>query len=339
LTDDPKTSDILSAVTGQGHTNNDVPDVTVVIVNYNTGHLFDRMFSALAAAQGTLRLQTIVVDNASRDDSVEIVRSKHPTVELIENAANVGFGRANNQAVPRIRGRYLLLLNTDAFVSPDTLVKTVSFMEQNSGCGILGVKLVGDDGSLQPSCRFFPTPWNVFLAANGLDRYFPKAPLVDDMTWDHSTTRPCDWVPGCFYLVRKDVVDRIGLFDPRFFLYYEEVDHCRRARNAGWIVTYFGDTQVVHIGGESAKTEATLTSAGRQVARLHLESELLYFRKHYGLPGLIATIVLTACGALLALIKDAVRPAKGSQRDLQKEKLKIVLSLLGPTRCASQPTR
>ena len=172
----------------QSHEINDVPDITVVIVNYNTGHLFERLFSALAAAQGELKLQTIVVDNASRDDSVEIIRSKYPAVELIENATNVGFGRANNLALPRIRGRYVLLLNTDAFVSPDTLAKTVSFMEQNSRCGILGVKLIGEDGSLQPSCRFFPTPWNVFLAANGLDRYFPKTRLVDDMTWDHGAT-------------------------------------------------------------------------------------------------------------------------------------------------------
>ena len=102
---------------------NDVPDITVVVVSYNTGHLLDRLFSALAAAQGSLRIQTIVVDNASRDNSVELLRNKYPTVELIENPTNLGFGRANNQALPRIRGRYVLLLNTDAFVSPDTLSK------------------------------------------------------------------------------------------------------------------------------------------------------------------------------------------------------------------------
>ena len=202
----------------------------------------------------------------------------------------------------------MLLLDTDAFVSSDTLSKTLSFMEQNPRCGILGVKLVGEDGSLQPCCRFFPTPWNVFLVATGLNRFFPGARLVDDMNSDHSRIRQCDWVPGCYYLVRKQVIDQIGLFDPRFFLYYEEVDHCRRAHQAGWKVNYYANTQVVHIGGESAKTDAALTSAGRQIERLQIESELLYFRKHYGLPGLMASVFLTICGWLLATLKDIVHP-------------------------------
>ena len=316
----------------------DEPDLSIVVVNYNTGHLFDRLFSSLAAAQGLLKLQTILVDNASRDGSVDIITDRYPSVELIKNPTNVGFGRANNQAIPRIRGRYILLLNTDAFVAPDTLLKTLRFMEQNSRCGILGVKLVGDDGSLQPSCRFFPTPWNVFVAANGLARYFPKTKQVDDMTWDHRTTRQCDWVPGCFYLVRKEVVDQIGLFDPRFFLYCEEVDHCRRARNAGWIVTFYANTQVVHIGGESAKIDPAFTSASRQIAPLLVESELLYYRKYYGLLGLIESVVLTACGALMERIKNAMQP-RGRKREAQKEKLKLMWSLLRATRCASQSTR
>jgi N-acetylglucosaminyl-diphospho-decaprenol L-rhamnosyltransferase len=326
-------------VTEQTLAQDDVPDITVVVVNYNTGHLLDRLFSALAAARGDLRIQTIVIDNASRDNSVEILRSKYPTVELIENAINVGFGRANNQAVSKIRGQYALLLNPDAFVLPDTLYKTLSFMQQNPRCGILGVKLVDENGSLQPSCRFFPTPWNVFLAGTGLHRFFPGTRLVDDMSWDHSRIRECDWVPGCYYLVRKEVVDQIGLFDPRFFLYYEEVDHCRRAHLAGWKVCFYPNTQVVHTGGESAKTNAALTDAGRQVARLQVESELLFFRKHYGLPGLIASFFFTICGWLLATLKDILHLSKLKERSPPREKLAIVFSLLVATRLASRATR
>jgi N-acetylglucosaminyl-diphospho-decaprenol L-rhamnosyltransferase len=329
----------LSPVNGQNLATSAVVDVTIALVNYNTGHLLGRLFSTIAAAQGDLKLQTIVIDNASRDDSIEILRGQYPFVELIENTMNVGFGRANNQALARMRGRYLLLLNTDAFVGPDTLIKTVRFMEQNPRSGILGVKLVGEDGSLQPSCRFFPTPWNVFLAANGLAKLFPKTRLVDDMAWDHRGTRGCDWVPGCYYLVRKEVIDQVGLFDPRFFLYYEEVDHCRRSHKAGWDVTYYGETEVIHVGGESAKTDAAITRAGRQNARLQVESELLYFRKYYGLPGLIASVILTACGALLATVKDTLKPAKSGQRAGERGKLSIILSLLFPTRWATRPTR
>ena len=140
------------------------PDVTIIVVNYNTAHLLDRMFAAIDAARGNLSIQIIVVDNASHDRSVELLRAKYPNVELIENTTNVGFGRANNQAVPSARGRYLLLLNTDAFVAPDTLTKTLGFMDAQPEYGVLGVKLVGEDGTVQPSCRYFPTPWNVFAA-------------------------------------------------------------------------------------------------------------------------------------------------------------------------------
>jgi GT2 family glycosyltransferase len=275
---------------------NDRPDVSVVVVNYNTGHLLGRLFEALEASRGTLKVQTIVVDNASRDGSVEILRTRHPHAELIENTTNVGFGRANNQALALARGRYVLLLNTDAFVSPDTLTKTVAFMDAHADCGVLGVKLVGEDGRLQPSCRYFPTPWNVFLAATGFARLFPRARLVDDLSWNHAAVRECDWVPGCYYLVRREVIEHVGLFDPRYFLYYEEVDHCRAVRKAGWRVIYYPFTHVVHIGGESASSAGLLNRVSRQISPLQIESELLYFRKHYGVAGAVAALCLTTLG-------------------------------------------
>src|SRR5262245_50528304 len=321
----------------------DDTDVSVVVVNYNTAHLLDRMFAALDQARGTLRFQVIVVDNASRDDSVHILRTRHPSVELIENPTNVGFGRANNQALPRARGRYLLLLNTDAFVAPDTLTKTVAFMDAHPGCGVLGVKLVGHDGMLQPSCRYFPTPWNVFAASNTVGiwmwrRFFPGTRLVDDMSWDHASVRECDWVPGSYYLVRREVIDRIGLFDPRYFLYFEEVDHCRRVRQAGWSVVYYPHTQVLHVGGESAESEGPLT-VGRQISALQIESGLLYFRKHHGVIGVLAAV-------LLALLADAVSASNSllRRRDIASMAMaakhaRTELRLLIATRLASRPTR
>jgi N-acetylglucosaminyl-diphospho-decaprenol L-rhamnosyltransferase len=297
-------------------------DVSIVVVNYNTAHLLGRMFAALEASRGDLRLQVIVVDNASRDNSVQVLRTLQPEAELIANPTNPGFGRANNQALARARGRYVLLLNTDAFVSPDTLTKTVSYMDAHPQCGVLGVKLVGEDGALQPSCRYFPTPWNVFLAANGLQKLFSGTRLVDDLDWDHASVRECDWVPGCFYLVRREVIDRVGLFDPRYFLYCEEVDHCRAVRSAGWSVVYYPFTQVVHIGGESASSAGPVNSVGRQIPALQVESELLYFRKHHGLGGVLTSVFLTtvgdvsrACGGLLRH-RDAARAADAVRHTL-----------------------
>ena len=277
--------------------------LSVVLVNYNTAHLLDEVFGALEAASEGVSLQIIVVDNASRDNSLEVLRTRYPHVELIANTTNVGFGRANNQALPLVRGRYVLLLNTDAFVSPDSLRTTLACMEQHPRCGILGVRLVGRDGALQPSCRYFPTPFNGFILVTGLTRFFPSVRMVDDMQWDHAALRECDWVPGCYYLMRRELIEQVGLFDPRYFLYYEEVDHCFAAKRAGWQVLYCPDTTVVHIGGESAKADDKLTAA-RQISTLQIESELIFFRKHHGLPGMLTDLAL-------AIVADFVVAAKG----------------------------
>jgi len=278
-------------------------DLSVIIVNYNTRHLLDEMMDSLRIAAQGLSMQVILVDNASTDGSAAYVRKNFRDIELIANGSNVGFGRANNLALPMLKGRFVLLLNTDAFVAPESLRATLACISAHPRCGILGVRLVGRNGALQPSCRYFPAPWNTFLSRTGLSRFFGGTRMVDDMTWDHASVRECDWVPGCYYLMRREMVEQVGLFDPRFFLYYEEVDHCRRAKAAGWQVLYCPDTSVVHIGGESARTVSEVTDNGRQISALQIESELLYFRKHYGVAGLAATLALTTVGDLILTLK------------------------------------
>ncbi|HEY8708371.1 MAG TPA: glycosyltransferase family 2 protein [Burkholderiaceae bacterium] len=314
-------------------------DVSVVVVNYNTAHLLPEMWAALERARGGLNLQTIIIDNASRDDSVALLRRDFPDVQLIVNTTNVGFGRANNQALPFIAGRYVLLLNTDAFVAPDTLGKTVAYMDAHADCGILGVRLVGRDGTLQPSCRFFPTPWNVFLQRTGLKRFFPAERMVDDMAWDHASTRECDWVPGCYYLVRRELIEQLGLFDPRFFLYSEEVDHCRVAKNAGWKVVFFADTSVIHLGGESAKSDSDLTASGKQIAALQVESELLYFRKHFGLAGVTASALLSSLADGTRVLKRLLRRREPHGDWAPWSHFVMVWRLAVRTRLGARPTR
>lgn len=320
----------------QSHHN---PDVTVVVVSYNTVHLLERLFSALEGSRGGLSIQVVVVDNASRDGSAKVLRARHARAELIENTVNVGFGRANNQAFPQARGRHVLLLNTDAFVEPDTLQKTVEFMNHHPDCGILGVKLVGEDGSLQPSCRYFPTPLNVFVAASGLQRFFPGLRMVDDMTWDHASVRECDWVPGCYYLVRREVMEKVGYLDPRFFLYYEEVDYCRRVQQAGWKIMYYPYTRVVHIGGGSAESEGSLTRRGRQLSVLQMESELLYFRKHYGVWGLVQAVCLNTLGNAMAAASAMVKHRDTKRAAGALEQTGRMFQVLAATRFGARPTR
>jgi GT2 family glycosyltransferase len=313
--------------------------LTVVVVNYNTAHLLPQMFAALERAAEGLAWRCVVIDNASRDGSVELLRSRFSQHTLIENRVNVGFGRANNQALPLLEGRYVLLLNTDAFVSPDALHCALDYMDAHPRCGILGAKLVGRDGSLQPSCRYFPTPWNLFLQRTGLRRLFPRARLVDDMAWDHAAARSCDWVPGCYYLVRREVIDEVGLFDPRFFLYYEEVDHCRAARRAGWEVVFFPGARVVHLGGESAKSDGAVTAHGSQLGALQVESELLYLRKHHGLAGVSLAALLSTVAEAASFLRRLLRRRAAEELAACVGHARLVWSLLARTRWGTQPTR
>jgi GT2 family glycosyltransferase len=314
-------------------------DLTVVVVNYNTAHLLPRMFAALGEAARRFELQCVVVDNASRDDSVPLMRRDFPQHRLIENRDNVGFGRANNQALPFVAGRYVLLLNTDAFVAPNTLEKSIAYMDADPRCGVLGAQLIGRDGSQQPSCRYFPTPWNLFLQRTGLRRFFPAARLVDDMTWDHATPRECDWVPGCYYLVRREVVDQVGLFDPRYFLYYEEVDHCQAVRSAGWKVVFCPDASVVHLGGESAISAGEVTPGARQLEALQTESELLYLRKHYGCAGVWASVLLNSIADVGSLVSRFLRLRHADELRACARHAALVWSLFQRTRWGSRPTR
>jgi N-acetylglucosaminyl-diphospho-decaprenol L-rhamnosyltransferase len=287
-------------------------DISVVLVSYNTSALTIRSLQHLFASQHPWQMEVIVVDNASRDDSVKAVRETYPEIPVIENAQNVGFGRANNQALSLAKGRYILLLNTDAFIESDTLAQTVGYMESHPKCGILGAKLLGEDDSLQASCRYFPTPLNIFLHTTGLHRHFPSVRMVDDLSWPHDTVRSCDWVPGCYYLVRREVVNQVGLFDPRYFMYCEEVDHCFATKQAGWEVVYY-PAPVMHIGGQSAKTDSEISMHGRQIKSLQIESELLYFRKNHGLFGLIQHLLLTTLVDVLLMLRSLIRLESASK--------------------------
>jgi N-acetylglucosaminyl-diphospho-decaprenol L-rhamnosyltransferase len=281
--------------------------IDLLLVSFNTAHLLPPLRRSLdGAALPGMKLRLLAVDNASSDGSGEIIRSTFPCELFIQNQVNVGFGRANNQLVEHVAGDYALLLNTDAFVSPETLALSVEYMDDHPKCGILGVRLTGSDGAPQPSRRSFPTPVATFLRRTGLHKIIPLPAARDDLERDHTVDAECDWVPGCYYLVRRAVLDQIGLFDPRFFMYFEEVDHCRRARNAGWTVTYLASTSVVHLGGESAKSVSAL-SEGRQISALEIESEILYMRKHFGAAGLALHLALVVAGDLILAAKDLLK--------------------------------
>jgi len=315
-------------------------DLCVVLVNYNTAHLLARCLGELRRASVGLSVRVVIVDNASRDGSADFIRKTFPDCILIANADNVGFGRANNQALAFANAPYLLLLNADAFVRADTLVKSLAHMKAHPRCGVLGAQLVDESGRvLWGRGRSFPNPWKDFLIQIGLGKYTVDRPQPARPAEQANDAWACDWVVGCYYLIRAEVIQQVGLFDPRYFLYFEEVDHCRAVHEAGWSVESLADAEVVHVGGGSAETEGELSASGRQISALQIESALLYFRKHNGLIGLAITVALAWLGDAIRALKWIVKGRPMSGVAVFWRNSATVCRLVRLTRLGTRPTR
>ena len=306
-------------------------DVSIFLVTYNSAGLLPALAASLDRCIG-VNFEVLAVDNASRDASAAWIREHRPDWTLIENSTNVGFGRANNQLLPIATGKHVLLLNTDAFMAPDSLRLSLDYLECHHDVGLVGVQLAGEDGVLQPSARYFPTPMNLFIQRAGLQRLFRGVRLIDSTDWKVGAATDCDWVPGCFYLIRGESIRSVGLFDPLFFLYYEEVDHCQRLKKAGYRVHCLPDTTVVHVGGASAKSDGALTGGGRQLQNLLNESELIYTRKHFGLAGLTLHTALQSTLLAARWARAALHPAQASRAAYCRALLALFWSALGTTR-------
>ncbi len=266
-------------------------DVSVVVVSFNTREVLRECLDALqkeaASFSNQISTQIIVVDNGSKDGSIEMLRSSYPNVLLLLSPQNLGFAGANNLAFEHAEGRYIVLLNSDAFLTPGALAKSIAYMDGDPRIGLGGARLVGRDGSSQPSARMFPSLQSDLFVHTGLASRYPDSPLFGgfDRTWaDPTEAAAVDWVPGAYSILRREALSAAGSFDPRFFLYYEEVDLCRRIREAGYSIWYWPDVTVIHIGGESSRQLRTLemSKTGAQLTLWRMRSTLLYYRKHHG---------------------------------------------------------
>lgn len=229
----------------------------VIIVNYNGGVALERTLDSLLPE---LRedVEVVVVDNASADYSLRTLERYAPGVRVIANSENGGFARAVNQGLEATGGRYALLLNPDVLVRPGAVAEMERFMDARPDAGVAGGRVLESDGRLQLACRRgIPTPWVAFCRFSGLGGLFPKSPLFAryNMTFlDPEATARVDAVSGSFMMIRREVVEKIGLFDEAFFLYAEDIDFCYRAGMAGWGVYYNPDAVITHAKGVCAET-------------------------------------------------------------------------------------
>ena len=263
------------------------PDVSVIVVSFNTREILRQCLQSIVDDASGLVAEIIVVDNASTDGSPDMVARDFPQVVLLRSKINLGFGDGNNLALRQARGRYFVLLNSDAFFVPGALPLAIRHMDEHPEVGLGGSRLIGRDGSSQPSSRCFHSVLGDAIVLSGLAAKFPKSRFFGrfDRTWaDANQPAPVDWVPGAFTILRPSALQQVGYFDPSFFLYYEEVDLCLRMKRAGIPVWYWPDIVVVHIGGESSRQLKTLEFSPRaaQVVLWRMRSTLLYYRKHHG---------------------------------------------------------
>ena len=270
-------------------------DVSVIVVNYNVRQFLENTITSLLRALNGMRSEVFVVDNASDDGSVEMVKAKFPGVCLIQNKENLGFARANNQALKQAKGKYLLLLNPDTIVQEDTIHVMLKFFSETPDAGLAGCKILSPDGTFQLPCRrSFPTPWVAFTKVFGLSALFPASKLFGKYNLTYLSpdeTYEVDAVSGSFMMIRREVYEKVGGLDEAFFMYGEDLDWCYRVTEAGFRVYYVHSTKIVHFKGESTRR------SNLDEIKLFYDAMQLFVEKHYG-ASVVAEFFLTV-GILL----------------------------------------
>ena len=233
--------------------------LSIIIVNYNVEHFLDQCLQSVykALANGPAEAEVFVVDNNSVDGSIPMVKQKFPQTIVIENKENLGFSKANNQAIHLAKGEYVLLLNPDTVVQEDSFTKVVSFMDLHPDAGGLGVKMIDGKGKFLPeSKRGLPTPWVAFYKIFGLASFFPRSKKFGRYHLGYlnkDETHEIDVLSGAFMLMRKSALDKVGVLDETFFMYGEDIDLSYRITRGGFKNYYFADTTIIHYKGESTK--------------------------------------------------------------------------------------
>ncbi len=232
-------------------------DISIVIVNYKVREYISNLLSSISKAKQDFNLEIFVVDNNSQDESVEFLKARFPDVHYIENDENLGFGKANNQAIKRATGKYTLIINPDTLVSEDTFSVLYKHLEANPKCGAAGCKILNPDGTFAPeSKRSVPTIWSSFTKVTGLGTLFPSSRLFSEyyLNWigeDEQARIPV--LSGSFMFWRTDLLKDLSGFDERFFMYGEDIDVCYRVQETGFHIDYVPETSIIHYKGESSK--------------------------------------------------------------------------------------
>ncbi len=304
--------------------------LAIIIVNYRTPELTVDCIRSLMSERGhasSPAAQVVVVDNASEDASLNLINAAieahgwSGAVELVPSPANRGFAAGNNLGIRMVNADQYLLLNPDTVVAPSAVNRLAAFLDEHSEVGVVGAQLLDENGRSQRSAHRFPSPLREFMGSSQLGVLERLLPRVADPVVNSNEPTGCDWVSGAAMLIRRGAIDQIGLLDEDYFLYFEEVDFCRRAREAGWQVWLDPRAEVVHLEGSATGIRRCQSRRGRW----WYESRRRFFIKHYGILGWLWADLLWSIGRMSLLIRRLLRLG-GSTID---DPTRFTLDLLG----------
>ena len=267
-------------------------DLSIIIVSYNTKELLEDCLKSVKTAINNLSSEVFVVDNDSHDGTSEAVKKNFSWVKLISNDKNLGFSKANNQAIKKAKGEYVLILNPDTKVSPDTFTLMLDFMKKNPDVGVASCRVEFPNGELDVDCRrHFPTPWRSFTYFSGLSRLFKGSKIFDQYNYcyqSEANEQEIDACVGAFMMIPKKAIDKVGMFDEEFFFYGEDLDWCYRFHDHGYKIVYTPITKIIHYKGASSgikKSSQEITKATSQTRKMVMHQSVramrIFYKKHY----------------------------------------------------------
>jgi hypothetical protein len=293
-------------------------DLSIVILNWNVRDLLDRCLASIKSDR--FALETIVVDNASSDDSLAMVRSKYPSAIVIANETNLGFTGGNNRGIEAAHGRYIMVLNPDTEMIDDAIDRLIDYLDVHAEVGAIGPQLLKPDRSIQSSRYRFPSMATGFFESTWLHGCAPRNVLkrfyMEDVSPD--TIQEVDWLTGACMVFRKSMLDQVGVYDDKnFFMYSEEVDLCKRVKMAGWKIVYLPEAKVIHYVGQSSNQVVAARHLYFQTSKVH------YFRKHHG--RFKATFIrgFLLLSYLWQIVLELTKGLLGSKRSMRRERVKV----------------
>ena len=282
--------------------------LSIIIVNYNVKHFLHQCLKSIETATKNIQTEIFVVDNNSVDNSVNMLNNEFSYINLIINNENVGFAKANNQAITRAKGKYILLLNPDTIIQENTLHETINFFEEHPEAGGLGVKMIDGNGNFLPeSKRSLPNPSIAFYKIFGLSRLFPKSKKFGQYHlnyMDENEICEIDVISGAFFMTRKVVINKIGMLDESFFMYGEDIDLSYRIQKSGYKNFYFPKTSIIHYKGESTKKTSV------NYIFMFYNAMIIFVKKHYvqtkAKPLILIINIAIFLRAFISIIKQLV---------------------------------